>query len=205
MKRPTGIAVVILAALALTACVTPPWMTNGGFTKARTPNRTSITVANPSNIVQGQDMIRATDDWNRIAGWRLFDVAPLNDQYWLVNADVRFGIMTPIGPSPTDRRAFWVDPVLNADGTVHHCNIWFDPTLYGWNSAHPDTVSHEIGHCLGYIGNHADANLHCDPNLYQGVMSYCRFGFNGSPFGAPHQPPWWDGTDVQMITNSGYR
>jgi hypothetical protein len=203
-RRLTIIAAVIAVVGGLTACIPIPALSNGGYTKARAPHRTSVTVANPS-WVNGHDMIHSTSEWNYIAGWRLLDVYPVNDAYGIANADVRFQdwggpIIDPRG----GRHAAWVQQFLNGDGSVNHCVVWIDREMMAASphNRHPDVMSHEIGHCLGWYTT-GDVNPFCEPG-YQGVMSYCNFTNTGG-WWTIHAPPWWGADDVQMLANAGYR
>lgn len=213
MKR-IIIALVALAAIFVATACQPPTLTNAGFTKARTPNRTGIILANPS-AVNGHDMIESAKEWNAIAGWGLLNVAPVNDPHWLVHADIRFGVWTVNGvPAPIyghngQRVAAWVQPFFKPDGSMDVCAIWYDP-LYVWNPAHPqrknpDLFSHEIGHCLGFIGGADDKNEACASGTYAGVMSYCNFWGGMNDWWSQHDGPWWDQYDVQMLAQAGYR
>ncbi|MCD6056537.1 MAG: hypothetical protein K0R44_9 [Thermomicrobiales bacterium] len=203
MKRLPILAVALLALGTLTACVPIPGLSNNGFTKARWPNRTSVNMANPSNV-NGYNMVESVNEWNFTAGWRMIDVYPQNDAYGNANADIRFSPMSPIIDGRGGRHAMWVQEFLNADRSVHHCVIHYDPEFLAQvpEMRHPDVISHEVGHCLGWYTT-GDINGLCDPG-YQGVMSYCRFN-SYQPWWENHPAPWWGADDQTMLANAGYR
>ncbi len=197
-----ALGLVALLFVVCTGCI--PRLSNGGFTKARSPNRESITVDNSAAL--GFDVAKSVAAWNSIAGWDLLAPTPYGDSAAGASADIRFERMTPIcrRGDCTQRLPYWVKPpVLNADGSIAYCVIAYDPTWLAGRQGQPDVVSHELGHCLGFGDPPADANASCS-EWYKGVMSYCRFYDGMRDGGLPHVN-WWQGDDRNMLATAGYR
>ncbi len=147
-----------------------------GFAKART-DRVAITVG-PMPGGETDRLQWILDVWNEAAGWELFTIAP-------------------------DSRAPDVQFLENADETCPNyaaCTGW-DQFDTGWykhcyimlpaRGADDSTVTHELGHCLGF------QDVPTTDTGYLGIMSYARDRANTTPANNPH--------DLASLEAVGYR
>jgi hypothetical protein len=132
----------------------------------------------------GIDVDAVIAPWNRIAGRQLFAVVDSGAQITFQRAAVT-----------------WVQPSTSYTSRYTACTVHYAETT-------PYTLSHELGHCLGFADhiNAAALNAHyinpavCDAltnafyNSYKGVMSYCSWN-TGAAFGRE---------DRAMLEKAGY-
>ena len=169
---------VTVAGLALSAA---PASAHHTFSAEAGFDRTStIRVARTPGI----DVAAVIAPWNRIAGRALFAVVDSNAQITFKRGPVTF-----VQPSPSYTNRYT------------SCTVNYSETT-------PFTLSHELGHCLGF-SDHIDAASHnahyvnaaiCDVvgnafySSYKGVMSYCSWT-SGAAFGRE---------DRAMLEKAGY-
>jgi len=175
---------LILAVIAvLTGCVPDFFQGEQGWWQARGGNQQPIRVA-PIPKYHAFSDFDVIAPWNWTAGWQLFAIDTVNPQ-------VTFVATTPICPNNNcaDRRAAWVQRHTSPDGWLHHVTIHVDPELAWQLDVY--TMQHELHHALSLAGTECDSG-------YRGVGAHCEFW---------ERPPqgWWQGDDVQMLRNTGYR
>jgi hypothetical protein len=191
-RKLAALSVAAAAMVAGTGCLPNPVLEgNAGFLQAR--NRTgTITVDNRTH--QGVPAEQIVNDWNTLAGRTVLVALPRGAAAG-ATANVRFNMMSPIcaNGNCNDRRAAWVQPTRNPDGSYAYCTIHFDPWIPALPSTWENVMEHELGHCLGFISGPYVDTTHAD---YKGAMSYWNFA---------SQAGWWGAADVEMMSEAGYR
>jgi hypothetical protein len=195
-----GLALVV----SVTAC--GPSLGNGGWSKARTPNRQSISVApipDLPGVTADADLLAP---WNYTAGWQLFQ--PVST----ATADITFASRpilckwsdyNPAGTACNNAAnaiGAYPELYLNPGGTMRECRLLWSEHAAGTVILTTTVLQHEIGHCLGFTpGGGIDT---CAPQTYLGVMSYCGFYWSDA---TGLRPNWWGIQDQQMLQRAGYR